>query len=44
MVRLLDGFAAPDADDQGLLGEAQTLVAGGYREILRLADEGTEPK
>jgi len=38
MLRLLDGVASPDTDKARLLDEAQTLVAGGYREILRLAD------
>jgi hypothetical protein len=42
MLRLLDGDAAPNADTKGLLNEAQTLVAGGYREVLRLADGGAE--
>jgi hypothetical protein len=42
MLRLLDGAAVVDTDAAGLLGEAQGLVAGGYREILRLADGGAE--
>lgn len=37
MLRLLDGAAA-DEDATELLREARGLVAGGYREILRLAD------
>ena len=37
MLRLLDGAATPDADTTALLDEARGLVAGGYREILRLA-------
>jgi hypothetical protein len=39
MLRLLDGKATPDADSAELLDEARALVAGNYREILRLADE-----
>ncbi len=42
MLRLLDGDAAPDDDTAKLLDEARALVAGGYREILRLADSGAE--
>jgi len=42
MLRLLDGVAVADADAADLLGEAQALVAGGYREILRLAEGGAE--
>lgn len=42
MLRLLDGATAPDPDTAGLLGEAQALVAGGYRQILRLAERGAE--
>ena len=38
MLRLLDGAAAPDADTASLMDEARALVAGGYREMLRLAD------
>jgi hypothetical protein len=38
MLCLLDGDAAPDADTTDLLDEARTLVAGDYREILRLAN------
>src|SRR5512138_2805401 len=34
MLCLLDGDAAPDADNGELLDEARALVAGGYREIL----------
>jgi len=37
MLRLLDGDAAPGADNARVLGEARALVAGGYCEILRLA-------
>jgi hypothetical protein len=44
MLRLLDGATAPDADSAALLDEARTLVAGGYREILRLAESGAETK
>ena len=44
MLHLLDGATAPDADATDLLGEAQALVAGGYREILRLAESGTDTK
>jgi len=42
MLRLLDGAAKPDADPTALLDEAQALVAGGYREILRLSEGGAE--
>jgi hypothetical protein len=42
MLRLLGGDEAPNADTAALLDEAQTLVAGGYREILRLSDGGAE--
>lgn len=44
MLRLLDGAAVPDADSAELLDEGRALVAGGYREILWLADGGTEAK
>ncbi|MHB0974599.1 MAG: transcriptional regulator domain-containing protein [Thiobacillus sp.] len=44
MLRLLDGDAAPDAGSTELLDEARVLVAGGYRDILRLADGGTDAK
>jgi hypothetical protein len=40
MLRLLDGVATPDADSTSLLDEARALVAGGYRELLRLGDSG----
>ncbi len=39
MLRLLDGDTTPDTDSAKLLLEARALVAGGYREILRLAKE-----
>ncbi|HWR76662.1 MAG TPA: hypothetical protein VN283_05565, partial [Thiobacillus sp.] len=42
MLRLLDGDATPDADSAELLDEGRALVAGGYCEILRLADGGAE--
>ena len=42
MLRLLDGAAVADADTAALLAEAQALVAGGHREILRLAEGGAE--
>ncbi len=42
MLRLLDSDAVADTDTAALLDEAQTLVAGGYREILRLAEGGAE--
>lgn len=42
MLCLLDGVAAPDTDTADLLGEAQALVKGSYREILRLAEGGAE--
>lgn len=38
MLRLLDGSATPDTDSTRLWDEARSLVEGGYREILRLAD------
>ncbi|MBI3430799.1 MAG: hypothetical protein HY018_01145 [Hydrogenophilales bacterium] len=38
MLRRLDGDETADADSTELLDEARALVAGGYREILRLAD------
>ncbi len=38
MLGLLDGATAPHADSAALLIEARALVAGGYREILRLAN------
>ena len=41
MLRLLDGAASPDADTAVFLDEARGLVTGGYRELLRLADEST---
>ncbi|MFN3751504.1 MAG: transcriptional regulator domain-containing protein [Thiobacillus sp.] len=37
MLRLLDGAATPDADGAELRDEARALVAGGYRDLLRLA-------
>jgi hypothetical protein len=42
MLRLLDGAAAPDAKTEGLLLEARVLVTGGYRKILRLADDDSK--
>jgi hypothetical protein len=39
MLRLLDGDAALDANATDLLYQARALVAGGYREILRLAND-----
>ena len=42
MLRLLDDAAAADAENAALLDEARTLVAGGYREILRLANSDTK--
>jgi len=44
MLRLLDDAATPDAITADLMDEAQTLVLGGYREILRLENGGTEAK
>ena len=42
MLRLLDGVEADDADSAKLLNEARRLVAGGYRDILRLAEPSAE--
>jgi hypothetical protein len=42
MLRLLDGAGAPDANTVELLDKARALAAGGYREILRLSEGGTE--
>ena len=42
MLQLLDGDDVPDTNSTELLNEARALVAGGYREILRLADGGTK--
>jgi hypothetical protein len=42
MLRVLDGVAAPDVDTVALLDGARALVAGGYHEILRLAEGGAE--
>jgi hypothetical protein len=39
LLRLLDGAVAPDANTAELLDKARALVAGGYREILRLAND-----
>jgi len=47
MLRLLDAEAAgesADEEDAELLREAQAKVHGGYVEILRLADTGTDTK
>ncbi|MFO7542865.1 MAG: DUF6499 domain-containing protein [Thiobacillus sp.] len=44
MLRLLDGVDAPDADKAKLLVEAQALIVGGYRELLRLTKGSTEVK
>ena len=47
MLRLLDAEAADESvedKDAGMLREAQDLTQGGYLEILRLADAGTETK
>lgn len=43
MLRLLDGAEQADADNAGLLDEARALVAGGYREVLRLGDAPAGP-
>ena len=40
MLRLLDGITMPEAGSANLLDEAHALIAGGYREILRLGDSG----
>lgn len=42
MLRLLDGAEALDATTDERINEARSIVAGGYREILLLADAGTE--
>jgi len=42
MLQLLDDDDVPDTDSTELLNEARALVAGGYREILWLADGGTK--
>ena len=42
MLRLLDNAGTPDADTAALLGEAQALVGGGYREILWLSEASAE--
>jgi hypothetical protein len=44
MLRLLDGAAASNADTAALMDEARALVAGGYRDILRLAEGNAETK
>jgi hypothetical protein len=47
MLRLLDAAASGEALDErdaGLLREAQAMVRGGYVDILRLAERGTDPK
>jgi hypothetical protein len=44
MLRLLDDAAAAGADTEGPLDGARALVAGGYREILRLADNDVKSK
>lgn len=42
MLHLLDDAASADAENAALLDEAQALVAGGYRDILRLANGDTK--
>jgi hypothetical protein len=42
MLRLLDGAVVSDANTVELLDKARALVAGGYREILRLANDDTK--
>lgn len=44
MLRLLDGTASPDAENAGLLHEAQAMADHGYLDILRLADASTGTK
>jgi len=44
MLRLLDGTASPDAENAGLLHEAQAMADHGYLDILRLADAGAGTK
>ncbi|MFP5404590.1 MAG: transcriptional regulator domain-containing protein [Gammaproteobacteria bacterium] len=38
MLRLLDGAGVPTTDNAALLDEARDQMAGGYRDLLRLAD------
>ena len=42
MLRLLDGRATPDEQDEGLLPVAQAMVQGGYLDILRLQPSAGE--
>jgi transcriptional regulator len=44
MLRQLDGDPMPDANKTALLDEALALVAGGYREMLRLVDEDVKSR
>lgn len=44
MLQLLDGTASPDAENAGLLHEAQAMADHGYLDILRLADAGAGTK
>ena len=44
MLRLLDDAITREADSAELLDEARVMVAGGYREILRLPDGSAEAK
>jgi hypothetical protein len=44
MLQLLDGDDTRDEKEDALLHEAQAMVRGGYREILRLADAGANAK
>jgi len=44
MLQLLDGVEAPNENNRILLRDAQAMAQGGYLDILRLADTGTETK
>ena len=44
MLRLLDTDETCNEEDMALLREAQAMTRGGYREILRLAESGTDTK
>jgi hypothetical protein len=44
MLRLLDTGETCNEEEMALLREAQAMTRGGYREILRLAESGTDTK